>query len=87
MENSLDIKCNKIKQNIMNQIVYLNDIFTKYNNISNNLESSNNISIYTIENKKIKNSDVFNKLINKNKPFIIIWNNNKLNVTDYKVNL
>ena len=87
LENSLDIKCNKIKQNIMNQIVYLNDIFTKYNNISNNLESSNNISIYTIENKKIKNSDVFNKLINKNKPFIIIWNNNKLNVTDYKVNL
>ena len=69
----------------MNQIIYLNDIFTKYNSTTTTLEYG--ISIHTIKNKKIENSDTLNKLINKNKPFTIIWDNVKITVTGYEVNL
>jgi exodeoxyribonuclease VII large subunit len=74
--NFLDTKCNIIKQNIINNISHLDNMYNKFNN--------NNISIHTIKNKNIDNSVVLNKLIQKNKPFIMIWNNIKILISDYK---
>ena len=81
--NKIENKIEKIKTSFINDINNMifnnNNIIRKYDNISSE------ITILRKNNNVITSQEQFQKLLNKKYPFVIMWNNVKMTITDYNI--